>query len=87
MLMLESRQWTSAAKKDGGTTIKSLNMLSYYLSTVAKDLAHLISNSNYSHYIFRKNKVYCNILNTIDAQSYLLLFLQLICSDSSSKIF
>ena len=28
MLMLESRQWTSVAKNDGGTTIKSLNMLS-----------------------------------------------------------
>ena len=27
MLMLESRQWTSVAKNDGGTTIKSLNML------------------------------------------------------------
>ena len=31
MLMLESRQWTSVAKDDGGTTIKSLNMLNLLL--------------------------------------------------------
>ena len=31
MLMLESRQWTSVAKNDGGTIIKSLNMLSLLL--------------------------------------------------------
>ena len=28
MLMLKSRQWTSEAKNDGGTTVKALNMLS-----------------------------------------------------------
>ena len=31
MFTLESRQWTSVAKNDGGTTIKSLNMLSLLL--------------------------------------------------------
>ena len=31
MLMLKSRQWTSVAKNDGGTTIKSLNMLNLLL--------------------------------------------------------
>ena len=31
ILVLESRQWTSVAKNDNGTTIKSLNMLSLLL--------------------------------------------------------
>ena len=31
MLMLKSRQWTSVAKNDGGTTVEALNMLSLLL--------------------------------------------------------
>ena len=37
---------------------------------------------NYSYYTFKSNKVHCNLLNTMDAWHYLLLFLQCNCTNS-----